>query len=118
MTWEKIFSELQNKYLSELPDKINRLQHHADQKNWKECEDILHQLKGTGKSYGFKEISQLAEIIEDSISLLSENKKVELLRHTIILFSKIYDKAYHKQVFLIDQDPQYMAIKKLIESKG
>ncbi len=59
-----VLGELKAEYLKKLPTKIEHLKGLVSGEDWKALEDEYHKLKGTGKTYGFPEISIVCEKLE------------------------------------------------------
>ncbi len=79
--------QLQEDYLKSLPEKIVQLQHAKMNKDWEVLQNDFHKLKGSGKTYGFPQITDIAQIVEqileleknpDKLSVISQ-KGIELL---------------------------------------
>ena len=62
---------LQRQFESELPNKLNAIYKYASQKNWQELKSLAHKLKGLGSSFGYPELSDIAEKIQ--IDLKKQN---------------------------------------------
>ena len=61
------FMEIVNLYVSELPDKISRLETALQDSKWAQLQSIVHNLKGTGASYGYDVITQIATPLNDNL---------------------------------------------------
>lgn len=59
-----VLSDLKKDYLAKLPLKILRLKELTQAENWEDLYTEYHKLKGTGKTYGFPEISAVCEKLE------------------------------------------------------
>lgn len=59
-----LFSELKTEYLESFPEKLQAIEKLWQAKNRRELEDEFHKIKGTGTTYGVKEVSDVAEIME------------------------------------------------------
>ena len=64
---DPVMSELAEMYASEMPEKIQGLETLAQAEQWEELRRTAHQLKGSGKSYGFEPISSQAAQLENSL---------------------------------------------------
>ncbi|MCB0412398.1 MAG: Hpt domain-containing protein [Bdellovibrionales bacterium] len=64
MDFNEMMSQLRKEYLTSLPEKISELKADLDSKNVEKLKEDFHKLKGTGKTYGIPEVSQLAEAVE------------------------------------------------------
>lgn len=83
--------ELQKKYLEKLPRSIEEIRTHLASNDFTFVMSAFHKLKGSGKTYGMKEISEVAAIMEEicqTPSSLKETKKSVLL--SLELFTEIH----------------------------
>lgn len=61
---EQVLADLKKDYLKALPAKIEKLQTFIKAQQWNSVVEEAHKLKGTGKTYGFPEVSCIAAKIE------------------------------------------------------
>lgn len=60
----EVLAELKAEYRQKFPEKLAKLRAlHADQ-DWAALKEEFHKLKGTGRTYGYPEVSQLCEALE------------------------------------------------------
>jgi HPt (histidine-containing phosphotransfer) domain-containing protein len=71
--FKNMMAELKTEYLIELPDKINYIETLLEQTNQVELENEFHKLKGTGKTYGVPEVTDICEIAEEACTSNVEN---------------------------------------------
>lgn len=71
---DQLLKELKESYLKALPQKIEILQGHIKDQNWDQVVEESHKLKGTGRTYGFPEVTRVASRIED----LAEDQSTRL----------------------------------------
>lgn len=64
MSLQDILAELQKTYLASLPEKITTLETLWSERKLVLLKTEYHKLKGTGRTYGFPEISQIGEALE------------------------------------------------------
>lgn len=57
-------AELVEIFVSELPQRVETLQSHAEVEDWESLSRVAHQLNGNASSYGFPQLSTLAARIE------------------------------------------------------
>jgi len=57
--------KLQTIYIDTFPEKLATLEQYLAENDWVKIERFGHQLKGSGKAYGFSEISDLGAKIEE-----------------------------------------------------
>lgn len=89
-----LLSELKAEYLIKLPEKILALRQFTEQQSWQNVEAEFHKLKGTGRTYGYPDISVLCERLE----FLAQHKDTQLpvLFHQAIDLLTRMLKAYEK----------------------
>ena len=61
--------KLQKIYISTFSEKLSTLEKFVADNDWVKIKRFGHQLKGSGKAYGFSEISDLGEKIEECADL-------------------------------------------------
>jgi HPt (histidine-containing phosphotransfer) domain-containing protein len=62
-------SRLQAAYVATFPDKLQRLEQSLEKEDWANVQRFGHQLKGSGRAYGFPRLTALgADIEEGAIS--------------------------------------------------
>lgn len=109
MSIEDIMSELKEEYLQSLPSKIEELQGFADQGSLEEAINAFHKLKGSGKTYGFPEVSELGELCE--ISLKQNPKHMFQLKQVFIILEKIYKFRLEKKMeYPLKEDSNYLTL--------
>jgi PAS domain S-box-containing protein len=64
---EPVMQKILVEYLSELPARVDHMLESLKQGDLAAVRQLAHQLKGSGKSYGFPDISRLAAALEDTI---------------------------------------------------
>jgi HPt (histidine-containing phosphotransfer) domain-containing protein len=65
---EEILRELRCSYMRSLADKLTRLTEALQTHNLPDANRLGHQLKGSGRSYGFPEVSEIGARIEEAAS--------------------------------------------------
>ena len=71
--FQNMMAELKTEYLKELPDKVKYIETLLAQSNQTELENEFHKLKGTGKTYGVPEVTDICEIAEEACTSGTEN---------------------------------------------
>ena len=64
MSLNELLQSLQEEYLDELPSRIDGIKIHFINKDIQALTEDFHKLKGTGRTYGIPEISDLGERME------------------------------------------------------
>lgn len=71
MSYEEMFAEMQQKYLSSFEDKIKAIGNWQQENNYGEIQTLFHNMKGTGTTYGYPLLSALGQYVEE---LLNESR--------------------------------------------
>jgi HPt (histidine-containing phosphotransfer) domain-containing protein len=64
MSLDDVLAELKKTYLEALPARATLIESLHQNKQYAEVEVEFHKLKGTGKTYGIPEVSQIGELAE------------------------------------------------------
>lgn len=86
----KVLTELREEYLQKFPQKLKRLRAVTQTRDWQQIEDEYHKLKGTGKTYGFPEISTICEILETAAQQPAL-RNPELFEQALTLLEKLHE---------------------------
>jgi signal transduction histidine kinase/CheY-like chemotaxis protein/HPt (histidine-containing phosphotransfer) domain-containing protein len=88
------FKELVNKFLEDLPDKLQNINEAYRDHNWSAMKSLIHKLKGTGASFGYPAITELATLIYKD--LLEDNYTA--LEHAVADLNKICQSIFDQQL--------------------
>ncbi len=99
-----VLSELKSDYLKKLPSKIANLRTLTEAQNWEGLEDEYHKLKGTGKTYGFPEISTICEKLEFLVQQ-KHHQNPELFQGANDLLEKMHQSYLNQEPIRLDQEP-------------
>lgn len=83
---DQLMQELKIEYIQNLPVRILQIQTFLNEKKWTELNNEFHKLKGNGKTYGFPQISLLAESLEYLSGTSCEKNEKLLSEATELLF--------------------------------
>lgn len=64
MSIHDVLAELRKTYLEALPARADAIEKLLQERKYAEVETEFHKLKGTGKTYGLPEVSQIGEVAE------------------------------------------------------
>lgn len=64
MSIQDVLAELRKSYLEALPSRADTIEKLFQERKYAEVETEFHKLKGTGKTYGLPEVSQIGEVAE------------------------------------------------------
>lgn len=98
-----VLAELKAEYLVALPQKIERLKFHTDNEDWENLSEEYHKIKGTGKTYGYPEISIIAEKLE-GLAKAKETQLPPLFQQALSLLERIRVAYANNQKFNMDED--------------
>ncbi len=113
MNFEKMMQELQAEYLAAMPQKFIDINEHIAKKDIAILREDFHKLKGTGKTYGMPEISELGEVIE-KICLNNKDQALQAASTGLRLLAAIHKVRLAKKPFALQENPEFLAIKKLV----
>jgi HPt (histidine-containing phosphotransfer) domain-containing protein len=83
-----------NKFLEDLPDKLQNINDAYRDHNWANMKSLIHKLKGTGASFGYPAITELATLIYKD--LLDDNYTA--LEHAVADLNKICQSIFDQQL--------------------
>src|SRR4051812_27664434 len=63
----EIQERLRKRYLERLVQRVKKMRRNLADRSWEELRTEVHQLRGTGESFGFKILTTLAANAEDTI---------------------------------------------------
>ncbi len=110
MTLDELLADLKKEYLASLPLRIDNIRKHSDERDAETLKDDFHKLKGTGKTYGFPELSKLGEIGE-SICRNREQNVAKAVPILLDLLSEIHRKAIDEESIDLKADPRFSELK-------
>ena len=84
---------LQKKYLTDLTRKIDRLRVHMEAEDMSEIRRIAHQLKGSGKSYGFEYVSEIGKAMGSCAGRKDYSGLTHLIRNLEAAVRNLISKA-------------------------
>ena len=64
MNFDELLKSLQTDYVAALPNKIAIIKSQIKSGDIKALRESFHKFKGTGRTYGLPEVSELAELVE------------------------------------------------------
>jgi HPt (histidine-containing phosphotransfer) domain-containing protein len=76
--------ELVEIFVSEVPDKVDRIRNCESSQNWDELKRAAHQLKGSAGGYGFDALTPIADQLERSLQGEPNPERVSRLAQTLV----------------------------------
>jgi HPt (histidine-containing phosphotransfer) domain-containing protein len=98
-----VLGELKEDYLKKLPTKFENLKALINGQNWEALEDEYHKLKGTGKTYGYPEISVICEKLEFLVQQ-KNHQSCELFLQANELLEKMHQSYLKKEPVNLESD--------------
>jgi len=114
--FESLIKELRVDYLKSFPEKIANLNDFFSKKDWEKLENEFHKIKGTGKTYGIPEMSEICGLME---GLCRNNlPSVEKCFPLAIQIIKIIENAYNSDISLnLKETESFHELTKLASAK-
>ena len=113
MSFEDVLKGLQRDYLAQLPDKIVVIRGQIQIGSASELRNSFHKLKGTGKTYGLPEVSELAAAVE-SICQNSPKEAQRVAQQALLILEDIHSARSADLQFSLSNDPRFLQIHKLL----
>ena len=113
MSFEKMMEQLRTEYVEDLPKKIKDIETSLASSQIQEMREDFHKLKGTGRTYGVPEITDLAEVME-RICLQFPQEIVRTVPDALILLREIHDLRKTDQALDIKKDHRFAKLKKIV----
>lgn len=100
----QVLSELKKDYLKAFPKKIELLKRLTESKNWEALMHEYHKLKGTGKTYGFPDVSVISEKME-GFAKNPDSRKTILFDQAVVLLQRMYEAYSEEKTLNLKTDP-------------
>lgn len=109
---EDIIGPLKAEYISELPHRIEKMRSLLRSRNIEDARNIFHNLKGTGATYGFPEISTLCQVLEliCATSDIEKEAKIPYLELGLGLLEEIHQARSQSKALLIEAEAHFAKI--------
>jgi HPt (histidine-containing phosphotransfer) domain-containing protein len=115
MNFDQMMAELRVEYVASLPDKIKALEQHFAALDLEKIRDDFHKLKGTGKTYGIPEISELGEVCE-KLCLKPTVKPDAFVGDALKLLREIHAARLSNQAMDVRSRAEFQKLTKLQEA--
>lgn len=116
MSLEDILAQLQKNYIKNIPEKLKNMKTHIDAKDFKSLREEFHKIKGTGRTHGVPEITDLGAVFEEILIVTEFNPQINWALDAYDIFKDIYNARSNQQKFNIGQDPRYKNLQETLES--
>lgn len=115
MSMEDLLKSLQRDYVAALPEKLDTIRGQIRDANPQSLRDSFHKLKGTGRTYGLPEISELAEVVERICFTLPAEATAASQIGAMIL-QDIFSSRNAGITYNLHSDPRFEQIRRLLPS--
>jgi HPt (histidine-containing phosphotransfer) domain-containing protein len=110
-SYASLLADIQADYLQKFPDKLAVIESLMQSNDWELFQTEWHKLKGNGQTIGFKAISQIAEVMEQTCHLNPPSH--ELCRLGIELLKQLHlDQQLHLDLNLT-RSAEWIRLKEL-----
>lgn len=114
MNFDELLKTLHQDYLSSLPKKIVSIREQMKTGNASDLRESFHKLKGTGRTYGMPEVSELAALVEAICAGFPDNA-VTATGHALDIMQDIYNARSKAQAHDLDGDARFALTRKLLQ---
>ena len=112
MSLDEMLKNLQKDYLQSLPDKISDIRKHIASGSVETLLTAFHKLKGTGKTYGIPEISELAATVE-GICQEQPKQAAPVASQAVLILQDIHSARKANVQFSLGDDPRFKKLLRL-----
>jgi len=112
MSIQDVLAELRKTYIEALPGRADTIERMWSDRRYSDVETEFHKLKGTGKTYGIPEISQVGEITE-RLCECGTTSAEESVPAALKLLRKIYDARSKGLPWSLENDPDFLYLSEL-----
>ena len=98
-----VLQELKEEYLQKFPQKIDKLKNLTQAQDWTGLEEEYHKLKGTGKTYGFADISLVCEKLE-ALAQQPSRREVQIFNEAAVLLEKMHQNYLRNGILDLQKD--------------
>lgn len=109
MSFDELMQTLRAEYLQSLPQKVEIIQQLCKQGDLELLREEFHKLKGTGKTYGIPEITELCAVVEQ-LCVDKSPKAVDACKLANQLLSDIHAARSNGAILSLAQDPHFVKI--------
>jgi len=113
MSFESMMEQLRIEYVDDLPNKIKDIESNFAKDQLQVVREDFHKLKGTGRTYGVPEITDLAEVME-KICIQFPKEAAQTVPEALDLLREIHTLRATAQSFDINKDHRFVRLKKII----
>lgn len=111
--FEQMMEELKKEYVESLPSKIAEIQKQVEANNIQDVREYFHKLKGTGKTYGLPEITELGEVME-KLCIQNPGEARQYVPSALILLRKIHSERSLARAVNLSLEQSFSQLKALV----
>jgi HPt (histidine-containing phosphotransfer) domain-containing protein len=111
MSFEDLLKSLQVDYVAALPKKIAIIKSQIHAADLPALRESFHKFKGTGRTYGLPEVSELAEAVE-RLCIDESSHAITAAGHAVAVLEDIHKARAANQSYSLATDPRYLEIRK------
>lgn len=112
MNFDEMLKSLQQDYLASIPAKIADLEQCLANSDTNALREAFHKLKGTGKTYGLPEISDLGAAVE-KICIERPHAAISAATLAVALMQEIHRARISQAIFQLETDARMQQLLKL-----
>jgi HPt (histidine-containing phosphotransfer) domain-containing protein len=106
-----ILEDLKNDYKSQMPSRLAKLESLTQKNDFAGLALEYHKLKGTGKTYGFAEISKISEQLEKICENSQDHKLIVIGLELLKKYFTSLEGHSNNEKFNLETDESYIALK-------
>lgn len=110
--FEEMLKSLQQDYLASIPEKIKDVERCVAAADTSAIREAFHKLKGTGKTYGLPEISDLGAAVEN-ICIERPQAAISAATLAVALMREIHKARIAQSAFALESDARMQQLLKL-----
>ena len=115
MSFDDLMLELKKDYLSSMPGKFEVIANALKTSDVAQLREEFHKLKGTGKTYGIPEISDLCAVVEQ-LCVKRSSYAVGDAQIALQILSEIHQTRIGEKEFALSGDTRFIEIQKHLQS--
>jgi len=119
MSLKDILADLQKDYIRSMPSKVTNLQFLWQEGRREELATEYHKLKGTGRTYGIPEISQLGEALEALLESQADQPSLQnAVELSFCILKRIHTARVAGEAHKLEDDHDFQIIIELAIRQG
>ena len=112
---EDLLSELRKEYVATIPAKVRLIDHLWSLREMTDLETEYHKLKGTGRTYGLGEITQIGEAVE-RLCEKAPHHLGQAVPLSLALLQRVQAAREHGKALDLEKDADFQTIVALVTS--